>query len=106
MYGKDYSFLGSDVGLNNCEDVITVLEKVWVEEENNGRKHSLKCGTVHTIYRWTELWVLCSGSEPMISSASKAFRAYVRLRLLNAGLYCVSYTYIIASKVSVTFCIT
>jgi hypothetical protein len=28
MYGRDYSFLGSDVGLNNCKDVISVLEEV------------------------------------------------------------------------------
>jgi hypothetical protein len=28
MYGRDYSFLGSDGGLNDCKDVISVLEKV------------------------------------------------------------------------------
>jgi len=33
MYRRDYIFLGSDVGLNNCKDVISVLEKVGVEEE-------------------------------------------------------------------------
>jgi len=28
MYGRDYSFLGSDAGLNNCKDIISVSEKV------------------------------------------------------------------------------
>ena len=39
--------------------------------------------------------VLCSGSDPIISSGSKVFRVHVHLRLLYTGLYCVPYTYIL-----------
>lgn len=55
MCGRDASFLGSDIELNNCKDVISVFEKVWVEEDNDGRTHRLTFDTLHTICRWTEV---------------------------------------------------
>jgi len=53
-----------------------------VEEENDGRTHSLNCSTVHS-----ELnsFVLCSGSDPIISSGSKVFRVHVCI--FKATLY-------------------
>lgn len=63
-----------------------------MEEENDSRTQSLKCSTVHSELKSV---VLCSGSDPIISSGSKVFRVHVYLRLLYTGLYCVPYTYII-----------